>query len=98
MMICERCKLSGNTVEMVEGRAIDPKYDDNARYIVGTHPLKPHEVELIDVLKCPVCGHTEYIEPTGCHGYQGCRCICHRMPNVRHCRPCCYPSGDSNDR
>jgi hypothetical protein len=23
--------------------------------------------------------------------YGGCTCVCHRMPNVYHCMPCCYP-------
>lgn len=56
-MICKRCNIG-----MVKGKAIDPKYDEHARYIVGTHPLKHKEVELIDVWKCPACGHTEYID------------------------------------
>lgn len=24
-------------------------------------------------------------------GHGGCACDCHRMPNVWHCIPCCYP-------
>jgi len=29
--------------------------------------------------------------------YGGCTCDCHRMPNVCHCAPCCYPSNEQEE-
>lgn len=58
-MICPKCK-----VEMVKSKAIRPKLDDPyARYIVQPDlVLKPHEIRLIDCLKCPICGYSDATE------------------------------------
>lgn len=65
-MICKKCKT-----KMKMGIAIDPKYDQNARYIMPVGNLNSDTLELIDVWKCPKCGHSEKVDnfkegaPTG---------------------------------
>lgn len=27
--------------------------------------------------------------------YGGCSCMCHRVPNIFHCVPCCYPGKEN---
>ena len=48
--------------ELVVGTAIKPAIEYGARSIVPVAPLKAHEVQLIKVMKCPSCGHSEEIE------------------------------------
>ena len=53
---CPKCKI-----KMVIGQAIRSNLEVNTRYLTGK-PLINHEtLELIDVLKCPTCGHSEQI-------------------------------------
>jgi hypothetical protein len=55
-----KCKICD--VEMVIGQAINPGYDENALYIAPVGNITNDTLELIDVWKCPKCGHQEYIE------------------------------------
>lgn len=61
-MICSKCNI-----EMVIGQAIDPGYEDGCRRMVGHIDLTITDdtLELIDVWKCPNCGHSEIIETNG---------------------------------
>ena len=54
-MKCDRCK-----VDMVIGKAID--YDDRPFGITAQARLNNETLELIDVLKCPKCGHSSRIK------------------------------------
>lgn len=43
------------------GKAIDPGYPENA--ITQFTPLKNSDtIDIIDVFKCPKCGHSEHID------------------------------------
>lgn len=53
-MRCPRCD-----VDMVDGIAIDPKREDGAIYLFPKAPLSYVDVDLIVVLKCPKCGHSD---------------------------------------
>jgi Zn-finger nucleic acid-binding protein len=53
-MICPKCNI-----EMIMGIAIDPKFDHRAHYIMSVKPLSHDEVDIINVLKCPKCGHSD---------------------------------------
>lgn len=55
-MKCFRCD-----VEMISGIAIDPKREERALYIASPPNLNKDTLELIEVFKCPKCGHSEYI-------------------------------------
>ena len=33
----------------------------------------------------------EILDPGLTIAYNGCTCMCHKMPGVMHCRPCCSP-------
>lgn len=55
-MICRMCKT-----EMVLGKAIES--DDNyCRSIVPRPLITSKTLKMIDVYKCPKCGHSEEIE------------------------------------
>ena len=55
-MYCERCSS-----KMEIGIAIDPGYPENA--ITQFTPLKNSDtIDIIDVFKCPKCGHSEHID------------------------------------
>ena len=47
---------------MMLGEVIKPAVDYDSRAIVPTAPIKFKDLEVIPVLKCPVCGHSEYIK------------------------------------
>lgn len=53
-MVCPRCD-----VEMVPGIAIDPKREENVLYAFPLRPLAYEDVDLIVVMKCPKCGHSD---------------------------------------
>lgn len=53
-MKCPRCD-----VEMVSSKAIKPSYETNVRYLVAQPLVNANTLELIDCLKCPVCGHSD---------------------------------------
>lgn len=44
---------------MSPGFAIDPKYSNFPFGIVGSQSLKIEDIELINVYKCPECGHSD---------------------------------------
>lgn len=56
-MNCKYCN-----VPMVLGEAIKPAIDCDSRAIVPTAPIKFKDLEVIPVLKCPACGHSEHVE------------------------------------
>ena len=51
------CSLCGG--KMFPGVAINPKLGINARYIAPQSPLSHRNLEIINVLKCSVCGASE---------------------------------------
>jgi len=53
-MKCPRCN-----VEMVPGKAIDPAMKSNTLYEIEIPNVTAKTLRLIDVLKCPECGHSE---------------------------------------
>ena len=53
-MICPKCGT-----EMLLGKAIKPDMEANALYICRPPMINSETLELINVLKCPVCGHSE---------------------------------------
>lgn len=55
-MICKRCKT-----EMTIGIAIDPLRDERALYVAGPPRINKDTLELIEVYKCPKCGHSDYL-------------------------------------
>lgn len=59
-MICPKCKT-----EMIIGKAINtghPAYLERAVICFGPTKIDASNIELVDVLKCPKCGHSEYID------------------------------------
>jgi len=52
-MNCPKCGT-----EMVPGIAIESE-DNYCRSIVPRSPIKAEDLKLIDVLKCPACGHSD---------------------------------------
>lgn len=44
---------------MQPGQALKPTLDTNYRYIAGYMPAPSKPVEMIDVMKCVACGHSE---------------------------------------
>ena len=56
-MICPHCKI-----EKVLGTAIDPERDEYAIYIARLPPIAHERLKLVDVYKCPKCGHSEKVE------------------------------------
>jgi RNase P subunit RPR2 len=56
-MKCKKCET-----EMVIGQAIKPRGDENAIPIVPWGNITNETLEIINVWKCPNCGHSEFIE------------------------------------
>lgn len=52
-MKCPKC----NT-EMIIGKAIEPDMEANALYIVRPPMINAESLKLIEVFKCPNCGHS----------------------------------------
>lgn len=52
-MLCKRCGVA-----MTHGVAIKPQYEHNAFYHV---PAPIPKLQMINVLKCPKCGHSENV-------------------------------------
>lgn len=52
-MKCKYCKI-----DMVKGIAIDPSEKENMRYFCMQNNLI-HQPLLIEVYKCPKCGHSD---------------------------------------
>lgn len=60
-MKCPKCE----NVEMVVGKAICTGQSivyERAIIALPSPPIDSTNIELIDVLKCPKCGHSEYID------------------------------------
>lgn len=53
-MNCAKCGT-----EMVPGKAIRPDTEHGALHIVQQPMITAETMELIDVLKCPACGHSD---------------------------------------
>lgn len=53
-MKCYRCGI-----EMVPGTAIKPNIDGNALTIMPVAPITAETLKLVNVWKCPTCGHSE---------------------------------------
>jgi ssDNA-binding Zn-finger/Zn-ribbon topoisomerase 1 len=51
---CPRCDIP-----MILGKAIKPEEEYNCRYLVQQEPINSDTLEIIDVMKCPKCGHSE---------------------------------------
>lgn len=47
---------------MIFGRAIKPNIEEGARYIAPPGAINNDTLEIIEVYKCPKCGHSEFIE------------------------------------
>ncbi len=47
---------------MVIGEAIKPNHESNALYIMPQGYINNDNLEIIEVWKCPACGHSESIE------------------------------------
>ena len=56
-MNCPKCGT-----EMLLGTAIKPNTEANALYVIQPQLLNSETLKLIDVLKCPACGHSEEIK------------------------------------
>ena len=56
-MKCIKCGT-----EMGIGQAIKPNHEEDAIYIAPPGYINNDNLELIDVWKCPNCGHSDYIE------------------------------------
>lgn len=55
-MICPRCNI-----EKVLGKAIEPYRDEYAIYIAPLPSITADKLKLVDVYKCPKCGHSEKV-------------------------------------
>jgi hypothetical protein len=53
-MKCPRCNI-----DMVIGQAIEPSYDENARYILPPQNITYQTMKIITCFKCPSCGHSD---------------------------------------
>jgi len=53
-MNCPKCET-----EMIPGKAIRPDTEKDVLYIVRPPMINAETLELIDVLKCPACGHSD---------------------------------------
>jgi len=53
---CYRCNIP-----MVKGSAIDPKYEEGERLRWDPPTLNAESTEMIEVWKCPTCGHSEQL-------------------------------------
>jgi len=53
-MNCPKCGT-----EMKLGRAIDPIEESNCHYFAPQPLINSETLRLIDVLKCPKCGHSD---------------------------------------
>ena len=51
---CYRCGVT-----MLDGIAIKPNIESNALTIMPVAQISAKELTLIDVFKCPICGHSE---------------------------------------
>jgi len=56
-MICPKCGT-----EMILGKAIKPDIESNVSFIIRPPMINAETLELINVLKCPACGHSEEIK------------------------------------
>jgi rubrerythrin len=55
-----KCKVC-NT-EMIIGEAINPREREGALYVVPPGNITNDTLEIIEVWKCPKCGHSEFID------------------------------------
>lgn len=53
-MNCPKCKT-----QMILGKAIKPNSEANALYVIEPPLINAKTLKLIDVLKCPACGHSD---------------------------------------
>ena len=56
-MYCPTCKVA-----MIIGKAIKTNTVEGALYVAGQPKLNAETLELIEVYKCPQCGHSSEIE------------------------------------
>jgi ribosomal protein S27AE len=54
-----RCYRCGT--EMVPGVAIRPNMEEHALTIAPVAPITSETLVMVDVLKCPTCGHSEFM-------------------------------------
>lgn len=52
-----RCYRCGT--EMVKGTAIKPNIESDSLAVMSATPITAETIELINVWKCPTCGHSE---------------------------------------
>ena len=55
-----KCKVCD--IEMVIGQAIKPTTVEDVLYVMPEPYIDNDNLEIIDVWKCPTCGHSEFIE------------------------------------
>jgi hypothetical protein len=58
--IIMKCKICN--IEMTIGKAIKPNGEEGAIYVAPPANINNDTLELIEVWKCPKCGHSEYIK------------------------------------
>ena len=55
-----KCKVCGTEMEL--GKAIKPNIEEGALYVAPPGNITDETLEVIDVWKCPNCGHSEFLD------------------------------------